>query len=395
MAARKSKLPGADRLTPVEGKSIYYDKNDDKFYELTTEGKDDNIVFVEITNKSLINKAIAANSDYFTSNTTDKGLGGTPNYIQPLETPNSDTTVRYPKDVPFDQDTDYVLFQFGKFIPPFSQRAEDGNTGAINQYQSYNASATDIDIEALQIKKVGEAEAVNVRSLMLPMPQDLSNELKNDWQGKSFTRLGKTAISAMAGGAASNAIKTITDVGGNINAFREAITGNVINNIPGVGGNITFNDISGSTRGVVLNPNAEVLYDSPNLREIGMVFKMVPKNSDDAKNIKMICDAFRIASSPIYGGEGQLTQVGSQASSLAQDNFIRVPFLCKFVFMKGGNPHPWLAQFKPCAITRVQVNYTPDGTYATYDGGSPIATELSINFLESKLIYQTEINDGF
>ena len=207
--------------------------------------------------------------------------------------------------------------------------------------------------------------------------------------------MGKASISAAAGGAFSTAITAAKDLDGNMNALREALTTTVLNKIPGVGGNITANDIAGSTRGVILNPNAEVLYDSPNLREIGMTFKMVPRNGPEAVVIKNICDAFRIASSPIYGGAGEIEKAGTNNDPISQDNFIRVPFLCKFTFMKGGDRHPWLAQFKPCAITRVQVNYTPDGTYATYSDGSSVATELSINFLESKLIYQSEINNGF
>ena len=59
--------------------------------------------------------------------------------------------------------------------------------------------------------------------------------------------------------------------------------------------------------------------------------------------------------------------------------------------MKGSARNPNVAQFKPCAITRVQVNYTPDGTYATYHDGAMVATELSINFLESKLIFTKQL----
>jgi len=311
-----------------------------------------------------------------------------------IETPAVSSTVRYPANIQFDSDTDYVVFQFGKYKPPFSQESDAGIN--VNSYEAYNNSIRDLEIQTISVKKIdGSGDLREIKSIMLPMPQDLSNELKNDWQGKSFTRMGKASISAAAGGAFSTPIKAAQDLSGNMNALREALTTTVLNKIPGVGGNLTANDISGSTRGVVLNPNAEVLYDSPNLREIGMTFKMVPRNSDEAADIKSICDAFRMASSPIYGGAGQLLTAGGEAEQISQDNFIRVPFLCKFTFRKGSLDHPWIPQFKPCAITRVQVNYTPDGTYATYSDGSSVATELSINFLESKLIYQSEINNGF
>ena len=131
---------------------------------------------------------------------------------------------------------------------------------------------------------------------------------------------------------------------------------------------------------------------------------MVPRNKTEAANIKKICDAFRAASLPRYGADGESeTFIGAndkgngsgENKTISGDNFIRVPLLCKFTFMKGGTKHPWLAQFKPCAITRVQVNYTPDGTYATYGDGSPVATELSINFLESKVIFTDEVAKGF
>ena len=51
-----------------------------------------------------------------------------------------------------------------------------------------------------------------------------------------------------------------------------------------------------------------------------------------------------------------------------------------------------------CAITNVDVNYTPDVAYATYDDsknpGQPVAIELSIGFQETKLVFADEISDN-
>tara|TARA_B100001996_G_scaffold233754_1_gene180462 strand:- start:226 stop:591 length:366 start_codon:yes stop_codon:yes gene_type:complete len=82
-------------------------------------------------------------------------------------------------------------------------------------------------------------------------------------------------------------------------------------------------------------------------------------------------------------------------AKISGENFIRVPHMCKFTFMKGNKPHGWLTQFKPCAISNVVVNYTPDNTYATYSDGSPVATEIRLNFQESKLIFADEVEKGF
>ena len=244
-------------------------------------------------------------------------------------------------------------------------------------------------------------------SIMLPIPQDLSNTLAAGWQGKAFTGLGRAAVAAMAGGEISAMATKIKDYTGNLKAIQESLTSSVLNLVPGVGGNLDVNDISGATRGVVLNPNAELLYDSPELREIGMSFKMVPRNDTEAKIIRDICKIFRKASLPTWGAndDGELVK-GLQtfkqddnqtvndikdAKQFMGENFIRVPRLCKFTFMKGNKTHKYLTQFKPCAMSSVVVNFTPDNTYATYHDGSPVATELRINFQETKLIFAHDV----
>ena len=261
-------------------------------------------------------------------------------------------------------------------------------------------------------------------TIMLPIPQDLSNTLAAGWQGKAFTGMGRAAIAAVAGGENSMALQKAGDFSGNIKALQDSLTTNVLNLVPGVGGNLDVNDISGSTRGVVLNPNAELLYDSPELREIGMTFKMVPKNRDEAVTIRNICNTFRKAALPVWGGdretsynwsEGVSVETGANAESqgatglradgvtsdrgglisISSENFIQVPSLCKFTFMKGNAPHGWLTQFKACAISNVVVNYTPDNTYATYNDGSPVATEIRLSFQETKLIFRGDVDTGF
>lgn len=313
----------------------------------------------------------------------------------PLGAAPSSSTVRYPHDMSVGTDSDYVLFEFGKYIPPFSQTA--AQNGGATMYADYNASTALTPVAIPTGGKDADDKPITASAFVLPMPQDLSNEMKQNWSGKAFSGIGRSAIAALAGGDFSKLGKTAGNWAGNFHAAREAITKSALNSVPGVGGNLSISDISGSTRGVVLNPNVEVLYDSPDLREIAMVFKMVPRSSSDSATINAIVKAFRYASLPQWGGEGGDLAISGEGggATFSQENFIRVPLMCKFTFMRGGSTNPNIIQFKPCAITRVQVNYTPDGTYATYHDGNPVATELSIGFLESKLIFRDEVSQGF
>ena len=58
--------------------------------------------------------------------------------------------------------------------------------------------------------------------------------------------------------------------------------------------------------------------------------------------------------------------------------------------MRGGGLNPDVTQYKMCAITQVDINYTPDGTYATYSSGAMVAIGLSLSFQETKLVYSEE-----
>ena len=315
--------------------------------------------------------------------------------VGPLKGYDRTKTLRYPKDV-IDKSTDYVLFQFGKYVPPFSQDAlNTTETAGTNQWTKYNASTNLTPFET---------------AIILPMPQDLGNELAQSWEGKQFSAAGRAAVATAAAGQTSFAMDKLTG-DSNLVALQASITGGILNKLPGVAGNIQFNDITGSTRGIVLNPNAELLYDSPELREIGMSWKMVPRNTEEAEVISQIVKSFRGASLPSWGEKdyfstneaiNNITFTGLKTdadektmATLPGSNFIHVPNMCKFTFMTGTGTNMNIIQFKPCAISKVQVNYTSDGTYAAYEGGVPVATELTINFIESKIVFAHEVEEGF
>ena len=44
-------------------------------------------------------------------------------------------------------------------------------------------------------------------------------------------------------------------------------------------------------------------------------------------------------------------------------------------------------KFKPCALTSFNVNYTPDGSYSTYHGGSMTSYAIAMSFGELRPIY--------
>ena len=153
------------------------------------------------------------------------------------------------------------------------------------------------------------------------------------------------------------------------------------------GDQISNDDVFGGVSGAILNPNVELMYGGTDLRNFTLNFKLVPRDATESSTIKQICNQFKRAMLPkldpgdVFGGTSPGTFKG----------FIGVPDLCRVAFMKGSSEHEGLPRFKMCAITQVDVNYTPDGAYATYFDGQPVAIQLSISFQETKMVFAEEI----
>ena len=333
------------------------------------------------TNKYVATTGLGVGDDILTQSSVKNGN----KIYMHAQTESSDGSLRWP----FDQihaDTDYVFFRFGQYRPPLGRESRSGASNAYDQYK-YSSNLETV---------------ADVGPIMLPMPQDISNTLEQNWQGKQFSRVGMAALTGLATGNFSDMNNMLTG-GGNWKAIQGSLIASGL--IPGVGGNLTMSDVTGSTEGVVLNPNMEMLYDSPDIREVSMKYKLVPHNREEAIAIQKIIKQFRYAALPSWGAGDDLSE-GLKNFSVKDssdhsndgepiaENFIRVPWLCHFEFRTGGAVNPYVAQYKPCAITRVSINYTPDGTYASYLEGGPSAYEIDLSFIETKLIFKQDLADG-
>ncbi len=286
--------------------------------------------------------------------------------------PKKEASLRYPDTIK-DSMTDYVLFEFGKYKPPYSSAS---SLSSRSKYDGYMNSAN-IDTRSTDLSPI-----------ILYMPQDISSDIKQNWNGKSVSNIGRAALKAKSGNINAGDYNVTQ---GLRNALDSAIAG-TLNMIPGVGGNLTLNDVTSSTRGVIINPNVEILFDSPELREFSLKFKMTPHDPGEAASVRAICNTFRKASLPVFNSPStSYTDTNGKTKDLVGGLTIGVPKMCKVNFMMGSGLHPWLPQYKTCAITKVSVNYAPDGVYATFEDGSPVATELQVSFLETKLVFAEEI----
>lgn len=320
--------------------------------------------------------------------------------------PPTSNRLSYPTEKVYEDHTDYVKFKFVKYNPPFATLGKqefvnkDGKeTRALKSGQALN----------IYNNSIGDFVDANLPSIMMYMPEDIGASYGANWGGKGFTNTGadmlRQAGTLLNSGSAVDSIgSTLQNMGNAMTRGQSLLASGVagaMNALPGkIGGSVDANDVLGGIGGVILNPNAELLFSGFELRNFGLSFKMAPRSEKEAVVIRDICTTFKRASLPHFGASpgSTLNNAFNKEKNVSEQNnnrnYIGVPNLCIVEFMKGKSPHPYLSQFKPCAIKEVNITYTPDGQYSTYRDGSPVATGLTLSFLESKLVYSNEISYG-
>ena len=300
------------------------------------------------------------------------------------------TSLRFPHDMLIAEGEDFVMFDFYDYRPPF-KGVEYGGKGkeVINKTLSqYNASG--------YANEYFKDKAY--KQILMYMPQDIQDQFEAEWQGKKFGAITTGVIAAAGQGQRDRKLQNVVDSAqdalnrGKSNAAAEVIT-KLAKAI--TGDTISTGDVFGGISGVARNPNVEVLFQSMKLRTFDLTFKMTPFDDRDVQNITGIIKIFKKAMLPQYKlGEG-VKVFGMENDSL-EAGFIQVPKVCAVNFMRGAGRNNYLPRYKMCAITDVNVNYTPDNVYATFDRSSPVATELKLSFMETKLVFSEDVQQrGF
>ena len=140
--------------------------------------------------------------------------------------------------------------------------------------------------------------------------------------------------------------------------------------------------------GAVLNPNLEMLFGGPKLRSFGFTFKLSPRDASEASQVRQIIRFFK---------QGMSVKTSSSNVFLKTPNVFDIQYQ---TFNTDGNliEHPSINFIKTCALTSCDVQYTPDGTYMTYEDPFRTMTsyQLTLNFGELDPIFDddyTELDD--
>ena len=301
-------------------------------------------------------------------------------------------TVKYPMDMSDQQDRFSITCY--SYQAPYATATEKSNIG----------SAYGVQRSSPYRKKLGAG-------LLLPMPNNMIDGNARKWEEDNINNQALDAVRASMSNGMSQIIAGKLGLSG-LQAFlkdtmatlrsatqqsgRQELFANEISQLVGdMGYDVSADTILSRTAGVIANANTELLFAGVSLRSFEFNWLMSPRDIREAAQVRMIIRALKQWSAPrklkklVSGKDGADARGTGQAGGPTY--FLGTPNIFRLRYLTNGNKDILgVNKFKPCALTDINLNYTPEGMWMAYQDGQPVAVQMSLKFNELEPIYNTD-----
>ena len=141
------------------------------------------------------------------------------------------------------------------------------------------------------------------------------------------------------------------------------------------GVDISADEFLARSTGRILNPNAELLFQGPVLRDFGFKFLMIARSQREAEVIRKIVKFFKAGAAPVYDGGAAL---------------LSTPNVFQLEYKAGDTLLNTVNRFNEMALRTITVDYAPDGFWSAYQDSHPVAVVMSLQFSELRPIYRED-----
>ena len=129
----------------------------------------------------------------------------------------------------------------------------------------------------------------------------------------------------------------------------------------------------------VLNPNAEMLFQGPTIRQFAFSFQMIARSEKEGKEIRRIIKFLKEGMAPKF----------------ETTTFLKNPDIFILQYKNGKGESDILKtvnQFNPggLALTLLNTDYAPSGYWSAYTDSQPVAIKMDMNFTELRPMYQDD-----
>jgi len=226
----------------------------------------------------------------------------------------------------------------------------------------------------------GSGRAHGKGSIMIYAPHSRTENLKFNWNQEKtgLTGAGLTE----AGGLMTEALQNLTSnkTLQSLKSGRHRLAQQVLSL---VGGGMTGNpgaaaSVTGKALGVSHNPHLAMFFDNIDFRTFTFDFKMAPRNSAEAKQIREITNLFKYAASPAM-------------VDVKTGVYFAYPNVFDITFFNDAQTH----KIARSALTGVSINHAASGVNSTFYDDYPVETSINLTFTELEIMHKDKIDEGY
>jgi hypothetical protein len=133
--------------------------------------------------------------------------------------------------------------------------------------------------------------------------------------------------------------------------------------------------------GMAANPKKEQVFKNVSFREFSFDYTFSPRSAAEAKNVREIIYNFKFHMHPEFKD---------------YNNFIYIyPSEFDIFYYQNGKENLNLHRHTSCVLKDMQINYTPNGMFNTFDDGMPTQINVTLSFVELAILTKQNIKDMF
>ena len=301
----------------------------------------------------------------------------------------------YPSDMNTSQDHFKIM--------KYNYQRKDVNASK-PRYQETQTQTLDDGTEVERTVSVAGDSVVGSKlmgSVLLPMPK-VTDVNGVEWGKSELTISGLAAIGAvdkLTGGgrlagkseaekendknikAELEELRGINPSGSSAKNFASATYTQVVSKLAGFafGTDLDADTYLARSGGRVLNPNAEMLFQGPVIRDFSFSFLMIARNKIEGDEIRRIIRFLKLGMAPKF----------------RNTTYLKNPDIFTLQYKSGKGENDVLDtvnRFNPggLALTTMAVDYAPNGYWSAYTDSQPVAVKMDLSFTELRPIYEQD-----
>ena len=315
-----------------------------------------------------------------------------PRYTQPT---TSSDIMKYPQDMDVNQDHFKIM--------KYNYQRKDLNASKPRRNETQVETLSDGTQVERTVSVAGDSVVGSklLGSVLLPMPK-VTDVNGVEWGKSELTISGLAAIGAVdkltGGGRLAGkseaekqndqnikqeleSLRGINPSGSSAKNFASATYTQIVSKLAGFafGTDLDADTYLARSGGRVLNPNAEMLFQGPVIRDFSFSFLMIARNQKEGDEIRKIIRFLKLGMAPKF----------------RNTTYLKNPDIFTLQYKSGKGENDVLNtvnRFNPggLALTTMAVDYAPNGYWSAYRDSQPVAVKMDLSFTELRPIYEQD-----